>query len=282
MKMFSGIKVPDYVIVMTDCGLDDNASMRQKLEWIRCTGVNPVIITIQHPLEAAGNLIDALWQSRGLNGIIAINIAPRDIARGQGQKSPNGAPFACMTVENAIVISTVCEGNAMFSLVKKLRLAKTFREFDIPTVAQFAREYSLLDAHQAEEMIRTQFRSLNFMPRAGSWLRSGIELPSTEYVLSDVVADVPPCVWWVDKWPNGVHYGNCKTTVLESELPEFRRLGGKFADMRFFSSLAEVPEDDEPALVPGSSGFGKPFLECVIQGKSAAERLRLKAGSPIV
>jgi hypothetical protein len=71
------------------------------------------------------------------------------------------------------------------------------------------------------------------------------------------------------------NFGNCKTTLLETEADMHPTSIARFA------RLKDVP-NDTPALIAGSSGIpGKRFLELVVQGGNAAQHFSLTLGSPL-
>lgn len=223
-------------------------------------------------LEASGNLIDILDASYGRQGVIMVNVAPR---HGIGKKWPNGTPFGYFRYRNTVIVSTV-DGSTL-SLVKKFGLTKIIRLTDVPTVVNKMAEEGYLAAKLVDPIIRTQFRSFDYMPRLAKWIIEGIEVPYEEYEIEKVV-NIDHVVWWVD------NFGNCKTTILPEEI-DFKhgnKINTLIGEISCFNRLKDVPENGKPALIIGSSGFEeKRFLEIVIQGKSASQVYGLKTGSKI-
>lgn len=252
-----------HITIINDCR-DDNATGRQ---MTRMGSLVPEaslsFVGVHNDIEAAGNLVDILDAYEDRKGGILVNVAPR---HGQAKKWPNGTPFGYFTYKNITVVTSV-DGHTL-SLVKKLGLADTVRVMDIPTVLADMRSKGFLDEVLETWITNTQFRSFDFTPRALAWLLSGHALPHTEQALS-TIANMPDTVWCID------NFGNCKTTLLESEAESHP------TSIARFSRLKDVP-NDTPALIAGSSGLpGKRFLELVVQGGSAAKHFSLTTGSPL-
>lgn len=256
---------PKFFDIITDCALDINGANRLWLRAHQLYSIPVHVVGVRHPLEAAGNLIDALDQLHGVPGIILVNVAPR---HGEGKRWPNGTPFGYFWFKETLVVSTIA--GETLSLVKKLGIASEIHVFDIPTVMQWAVAEGHMTQEEADPIIKTQFRSLTFQPLVSSWVAKGFAVPATTEQIPDVAAPiVHPSVWWVD------NFGNCKTTVTDDETKT-----GMLAEIRAFDRLRDVPEDGEPAVIVGSSGFGtKRFFEIVVQGKRAADIAGLMAGS---
>lgn len=225
----------------------------------------------QDELEAAGNLIDMLDASDGNEGVILVNVAPR---QGRGKKWPNGTPFGYFMYKKTLIVATIAEGS--LSLVKKFGLATEIFLTDVPTVVDAMIEQGHLGKELRDLIVKSQFRSCDYMPRLAAWVKKGINVPTETYAL-DQVADAPKAVWWVD------NFGNCKTTVLPEEVGHEagKILKTKVGEIKCFDRLKDIP-NDEAGLIIGSSGLGlKRFLELNVQGKSAAAKFNLKPGTEL-
>lgn len=147
--------------------------------------------------------------------------------------------------------------------------------FDIPEVMAAAAGRRLVPRETADYVVSTQFRSLEFLPRAAFWLMQGYVLPSHRHTLP---ADASDAVRWVD------NFGNCKTTALPGDLAAFRdeeSISG-IASLPHYDRLKDVP-DGEAAFVTGSSCLGeRRFVEIVIQGGNAAQRFGLRSGKHLI
>lgn len=258
-----------FVTIINDCR-DANAFGRQATRAASLFGctVNPVAVA--NDLEAAGNLIDALDAAEGRRGVILVNVAPR---HGAAKRWPNGTPFGWFSYGDTIVAASI--DGLTLSLVKKLGLADAVELFDIPEVMAAAAGHRLVPRETADYVVSTQFRSLEFLPRAAFWLTQGYVLPTRRHALP---AAAPDAVWWVD------NFGNCKTTVLPEDLAAFRdeeSISG-IASLPHYDRLKDVP-DGEAAFVTGSSGLGaRRFVEIVIQGGNAAQRFGLRSGKHLI
>ena len=78
-------------------------------------------------------------------------------------------------------------------------------------------------------------------------------------------------------------FGNCKTTIFPEEAghEHGKVLKTKIGDIMCYDRLKDVP-NDKLGLIVGSSGLGlKRTLEVAVQGKSAAKKLNIGAGTEI-
>ncbi|HTM68864.1 MAG TPA: SAM hydroxide adenosyltransferase [Candidatus Binatia bacterium] len=260
-----------FVTIINDCR-DANAFGRQATRTAALFGCQVHTVAVSGDLEAAGNLIDALDAAEGRKGVILANVAPR---HGAAKKWPNGTPFGWFRNGETLVVASI--DGLTLSLAKKLGLIDGLRVFDIPEVMTAAAAHRLVPRETAEYVTSTQFRSLEFVPRAACWLTQGYDLPSAPLSSADI-ADAPDAVWWVD------NFGNCKTTVLPEDLGAFRdaEAFAGLASLTHYDRLKDVP-DGEAAFVTGSSGLGaRRFVEIVIQGGNASQRYGLRSGKPLL
>ncbi len=262
-----------FVTIINDCD-SPNDFGRQATRIFRLFGRTPVItvgIKFGGTLEAAGNLIDMLDASDGQKGVILMNAAPR---HGEGKKWPNGTPFGYFFYNDTVIISTI-DGYCL-SLAKKFDLIDHIRLTDLPTVVDEMIKQKQLDPKLRDLIVKSQFRSFDYMPRLAKWLTDGLKIPHEKYAVNNIKT-IPQVVWLVDG------FGNCKTTVLHEEVEhkQGKVLKTKIGELTCYERLKDVP-NDTPALIIGSSGFGlKRFLEVVVQGKNAAKFFNLKSGSEI-
>ncbi len=262
-----------FITIINDCR-DGNTMGRQATRASVLFGGAP-ITTVGigwNELEGAGNLIDMLDGSDGQTGIIFANVAPR---HGRGKKWPNGTPFGYFYYHKTLVVATIAE--QMLSLAKKFNVASSLRLTDVTTVVDEMIKRGKLDHNLRERIVKSQFRSYDYMPRLAKWVMDGEEIPSENYSFAKV-EDVPPSIWWVD------NFGNCKTTILPEEINHSpgKVMKTKVGNIACYEHLKDVP-NDESGLTIGSSGLGeKRFLEIVVQGKSASERFNLKSGDLVI
>lgn len=259
-----------FVTLINDCR-DANAFGRQATRAASLFGQSVVTIGVKSDLEAAGNLVDVLDASEGRRGVVLANVAPRN---GDAKKWPNGTPFGWFRHGETIVVASV--DGLTLSLVKKLGLCDAVRVFDIPAVVGDLVRRGVITLDLGNRIVSTQFRSLEFLPRAAKWLTEGVGLPTVRLASADI-EDAPAAVWWVD------NFGNCKTTVLPDELAQFTddEAFAGLASLELHARLKDVA-DGEAAFVVGSSGYGDArFVEVVIQGGDAASRFNLKTGKAL-
>lgn len=262
-----------FVTLITDCK-DDNALGRSVTRLSTLFDCNVATIGVNGwdaDLEAAGNLIDMLDASEGKKGVILVNVAPRHRS---GKKWPNGTPFAYFHYKETLVVISI-DGLSL-SLVKKLGVGSSVNLMDIPTVMKALKDRGVIDQVLEDHVVNTQFRSFEFLPRVAAWLMEGIDIPSEEYLLTEI-SDAPKAIWWID------NFGNCKTTLLESDVvfEVGKKIKTNVGELVCYNRLKDV-EDSHEALIIGSSGLGeKRFLEIVVQGVSAKDHFKLELGDMI-
>lgn len=257
------------ITIINDCR-DANAVGRQVARTTSLLGGSASFIGVTSDLQAAGNIIDILDALEERSGIILVNVAPRN---GKAKKWANGTPFGYFWHKKILVLASI-DGFTL-SLVKKFKLTKFITVLGIPEaldqlIPGGAPQKSLRDA-----IIRTQFRSFDFLPRAAAYLASGKKLRGEKLRIEEI-PDVPPAIWWID------NFGNCKTTLLQVDAKDKNRFSTKFKGLSYFERLKDVP-DKTPALISGSSGLGeKRFLEIVVQGGSAEKKFKVSVGDVII
>jgi len=274
-----------FATIINDCR-DQNAMGRQATRVASLLGCPVTSIGVVHDLEAAGTLVDALDAAEKREGVVLVNVAPRQSNGHQTEKSgvgyliaktgkrPNGSPFGAFFYGKTLVISSL-DGFTL-ALAKKLGVVESVKCFHIPTIVEELTGKGVLTPEVAKRMVDTQFRSFDFLPRAAAWLLSGVALPFEEQTLDMAVPD--PLVWLVDS------FGNVKTTLLaeDIEFNEGSATKTAFGNLTAHARLKDVP-DGVSALVVGSSGIEeKRFLEIVIQGKNAAEHLGITVGARVI
>lgn len=257
-----------FCTIINDCQ-DENAFGRQATKSASLFNCPIVTVGVKSDLEAAGNLIDILDAGEGKEGIILVNVAPR---HGDAKRWPNGTPFGYFLYKETLVVSSI--DGLTLSLVKKLGLTEEVKLFDIPEVLQFLKDKEIISQYGVKHISRTQFRSLEFLPRVAKWIKDGLDLPTTNYPISEI-AGTPNAVWWVD------NFGNCKTTLIAEDV-DFEKgkiIKFEFGELECFDRLSDVP-NETPALIIGSSGLeDKKFLEIIVQGKSAQQVFTLTSGA---
>lgn len=272
-----------FVTVITDCS-DANASARQITRYQSYLGTPAHLVGITMPttnidvlpghgeLETATNLIDTLDATEGLRGVVVANVAPR---QGQGKHWPNGTPFGYFHYQDTLVIATI--DGLTLSLVKKLELTDHIKMFDIPTVVDHMIGLGRLEAWQRDHIVKSQFRSYEFVPRAAKWLTEGQALPYERYDISQV-PDAPKAISYVD------NFGNTVTTLLPEDIgfEVGKEVTTKLGAFKCYERMKDVP-NGETGLIIGSWGIKqRRFVALIIQGKSAAKEYGLKPGMEIL
>lgn len=260
-----------FSVLITDC-LDENARGRQLARLSTLLPCSTAFIGVNSDLEASGNLIDALDAGGGNEGVILVNVAPRQHVQ---EKWGNGTPFGYFWFEKTLIVSTV-DGRTL-SLVKKLDLTKNIQVLDVPTVVEIMFRHGMVNKDEAAYIKGTQFRSFEFLPRAATLLLTEKKLPAKELQLSSI-NDAPSAIWWID------NFGNCKTTLLQSDVTVDTdgMIDLTIGTLPYITHLRDVV-DDTIAIIEGSSGMlGKRFLEITVQGKDAAAELNLFSGMEVL
>jgi hypothetical protein len=262
------------ISIINDC-YDQNAKLRQ-ISRVSSIFQNASTnsFSVDSELEAAGFLVDALDSFEGREGVILVNVAPRN---GSAKKWKNGTPFGYFWYENTLVVSSV--DGLVLSLCKKLGIIEEFYLFDIEEVMNFISDTEL-SPEEKDRIINTQFRSMNFLPRVADWIWRKYDLPKHKYELGEI-QDAPNAVWFID------NFGNIKTTLLREEVSvqDGEELNIKINDnelvVNFYEKLRDLP-DESLGVIDGSSGIeNKRFLEINLQGASAAEKLKVKIGDSV-
>jgi len=262
------------ITIINDC-LDQNAKLRQITRTgslfencsVSCFGV-------RSDLEAAGFLVDAIDAFGGREGIIMVNVAPRNE---RAKKWKNGTPFGFFWNKKTLIISSVDE--LTLSLAKKLGVIKNFYILDIAEVLNSINNKEL-NRNTKRRIINSQFRSFDFLPRAARWIMKKENIPFGEYNLSEIPVS-PNAVWFVD------NFGNIKTTLLKEEInldaknEVAIKINGKIKKFSFYDRLRDFP-NKTTGLTVGSSGVEeKRFLEIISRGGNAGKKLNIKSGSLI-
>ncbi|PIR03536.1 MAG: hypothetical protein COV59_05080 [Candidatus Magasanikbacteria bacterium CG11_big_fil_rev_8_21_14_0_20_39_34] len=256
-----------FITIINDCRCE-NAKIRQLTRAASLFDASVHFSGVQSDREAAYILGDVLDASEGRKGVVLVNVAPRN---GSGKKYPNGTPFGYFFFKDTLVISSIA--GLTLSVVKKLGITESVRVIDIPEVLSFIKEKEKLSESLCDQIINTQFRSFDYLPRVAQWILNGYEIPFEEYSLENVESALGT-VCWID------NFGNCKTNILEKEKQDEISLNG--ISLPFYKRLKDVP-DGEAAVVVGSSGVGDSrFLEIVVQGKSAAKIFNLQVGNKVL
>jgi hypothetical protein len=265
------------IYYISDCN-DDNVKARYGARIQSCIKNAGTItfVGVESDLEASGNLVDVLDGLGGLEAIIFVNVAPRGTMK---TKWPNGTPFGYLQYNNAHIFTTI--DGYMLSLLQKIHGAPlTVAMYDIPSVVP----YLTNDAALQEYIVKSQFRSFDFLPRVAGYVLSGENVPTTPFTDTP---QAPSAVWWID------NFGNAKTTITSSEANFTEQevvkveVNKTIQELPFYERLKDIPFG-ETAIYIGSSGFGTTrFLEITKQkGDELATHhhstvLELSAGTPL-
>ena len=292
------------IISLTDC-TDPNAVARQSARLAALFGHTPTILPLagaDPEGTAALTLLDVLRSTDLLGGagqptVILVNIAPRD------GHWPNGVPFCYLRYREHLVISTL-SARVLEPLRRHLGVEAVEVTDVREAVAAAAAGWAEFTPEQVDEIARTQFRSLWYVPLLARWLVDGRPVPSRTEPLTacrnpaDTVADAAaaadsgtedaaagqPCprVAVVD------NFGNCKLDLPAEDLPGYAsgdaievldRCSGEARAVHCYPRLVDVPRG-EAGLITGSSGFG--FAELVVRGGSAARLFGLCEGDALL
>lgn len=258
------------ITFITDC-TDDNVRARMSAKIDTLFGEKTTFIGVRSDIEAAGNLVEILNILDGKQGVIFVNVAPRDHVQ---KKWENGTPFGYFWHQDTLVVASV-DGYTL-SLVKKFNITSNIKIIEIKNTLPTITQSGMISAEEELAIRNTQFRSLLYVPLAGNYLFENKELPHELYSF-DEVKDMPPAIWWID------NFGNTKTTYTKEDVSfaDGEMLTTALGTYQAYTSLRAVP-DDTLAYTIGSSGWkDTQFIELVAQGVesgSARAKLGLKTG----
>lgn len=260
-----------FVTIINDCCDANEAGRQSTRASLLFPGHNVTFMGLSNysELEAAGHLVDVLDATEGLEGVVLVNSAPR---HGAGKKWENGTPFGWFWYGKTLVAATVA-GHTL-SMVKKLGIMKEFHVTDIPTVLDAMIEKGKFKAENRDRVVKSQFRSYEYLPFLARWVMDGEDVPSETLDMNDV-PDVPQAVWFVDS------FGNCKTTLLPEEIGHEagKKLTTKVGEFTCFNRLKDVPSG-EAGMTIGSSGFKNTrLIEITINGRRASDEFKLQSGT---
>lgn len=282
------------VIALTDCA-DPNALARQSARIAALFGTAPSILPLTGPDPegaAALTLLDLL-RATGLTGapahpaVVLVNIAPRD------GRWPNGAPFCWFRFGGHLVITTLSE-RVLAPVAEYLGVERVHVTDVREAVTAAAAQWAELSSDEVEEIVRTQFRSLWYVPLLARWLVDGHPVPAREHPIGQAQAQTQAHEEGAPSAPDGGvrvavvdNFGNCKLDRPAAALPGYADGGrltvtvgaGQRIQVRCFDRLPDVPYG-EPGITTGSSGVG--FAELVVRGGSAADRFGLREGDRVL
>jgi hypothetical protein len=265
-----------FTTIITDCKGENEAG--RQIARYNSLGLGPTgLIGIDSGLsddstvEGAANLIDILDSVQGKPGVVVLNVAPR----GNKKDGGNGSHFAYFYYKDTLVISTI-KGYCL-AFIKKFGITNKVNVVELSNVLDFTYNQQLTTYNQKDYIVKSQFRSFDFVPRLARWLVDGIKIPSNPLFLTTHYSQPPSCVWCIDA------FGNCKTTLTANDLSlkdSPFKIKTNIGVFPFYKRLKDVPFG-KTAIYIGSSGIGnKRFLEIATQGVagSAAKKLSLKIG----
>ena len=282
------------IISLTDC-TDPNAVARQSARLAALFGRTPAVLPLcgTDPEGAAAlTLLDVLHSTELLGGageptVILVNIAPRD------GHWPNGVPFCYFRVREHLVISTL--NRRVLEPLHRYLGVEAVEVTDVREVLEAAAAgWAEFTPTQVDEIARTQFRSLWYVPLLARWLVDARSVPSrTEALVSEETsgfAGVGNETYAASSARVAIvdNFGNCKLNLPAEELPGysaagtvtvFDRVSHTAREVSCYPRLVDVPRN-EPGIITGSSGYG--FAELVVRGGSAAQLFGLNQGDALL
>ena len=125
-----------------------------------------------------------------------------------------------------------------------------------------------------DEVVGSQFRSYEFVPRLCAYIFAGHRVCSTEVPVSSAAKPFAK-VAYIDC------FGNCKTTVRADEVCSRGTVPTAWGELPYFEHLKDVPVG-EAAVIRGSSGLpGKRLAEVVVNGGNAAQAHGIRVGDDV-
>jgi hypothetical protein len=206
------------IISLTDC-TDPNAVARQCARLAALFGRTPEILPLSGADPegtAALTLLDVLHSTELLGGageptVILVNIAPRD------GHWPNGVPFCYFRVREHLVISTFTP-----RVLEPLRRYLGVEAVEVTDVREAveaaAAGWAEFTPAQVDEIARTQFRSLWYVPLLARWLVDGRPVPSRTEVLNSLNSAPTGATQPLARIAVVDNFGNCKLNLPADEL----------------------------------------------------------------
>jgi hypothetical protein len=266
-----------FTTIITDCKGENEAG--RQISRFNSFGLGPTNLigvgnglSVDVTIEAAGDIVDILDATEG---VVVVNVAPRGNIKIDGE---NGSSFSYFYHKDTLVISTI-KGYCLY-FVKEFGITDKVNVLDLKAVLGWATKNKLINKDKADRIIKSQFRSFEFVPRVARWLTDGYKIPSEPLLLTTYYL-LPAIVWHIDA------FGNCKTTLLTKRLKDRKtekQIKTNLGIFNYYERLKDVPKG-ETAIYTGSSGSGdNRFLEIATQGVlgSAAKKLGIKLGDRIL
>jgi len=255
------------ITIINDCR-DENAKGRQVARVGTLFNTTPNFIGVLDDTELAGNILDTLDAYGDAFAIVLANVAPRGKTSG---RLGNGSHFGFFKFRNSYVLSTI--GGYELSLAKKVGILNKIKLIDFKLTTSLFIEHNLSDLGEVGNLQKTQFRSFEFLPKAGFLLSKLSDLPG-ETIAAEDIKNAQNSIWLID------NFGNLKTTILPEEIGF--TVGRSYSvfdkNLIAYERLKDVPEG-KTGLIIGSSGLeGKHFLEIVVAGGSAGNFFQVKVG----
>lgn len=267
------------VVALTDCA-DPNALARQSARIATLFGGTPTVLPLGGPDPegaAALTLLDLLRSTDLTGGPTRPVVVMVNIARGTALAQRRAV---LLLPARAAPGHQHGEPPRPRPLVTYLGLEEV-QVTDVREVLEAAAAgWAELADTEVEEIVRTQFRSLWYVPLLARWLADGRPVPAQPLAVRPP-AEEAVRVAVVD------NFGNCKLDRPAVELPGYdgadgltvhSRRDGRGVRVRCYDRLPDVPLG-EPGITVGSSGIG--FAELVVRGGSAAELFGLTQGDQV-
>ena len=139
-----------FAAIINDCR-DENARGRQVARVSELLQCGVAFAGVEGDLAASGNLIDTLDATGGREGVVLVNVAPRN---GSGKQWANGTPFAFFRFEKTLVIASF--SGLTLSLVKKLGVVGRLNLVDLTETALLWVRASRISAEHGDVLL-TQY-----------------------------------------------------------------------------------------------------------------------------
>lgn len=257
------MKKSQFYSIITDC-IDSNAVARQEMHaQILFPDSSPTITHVESVTALAGNIIDlvSVAEHAGGVGVIIGNRAPRAEAQGVYE---NGAPFVYAWRNDILLVVTYSE--------ELHAILKEFLDIDTWYLPSEVMRDEIYETYSVDPT--TQFRSLYYAPCLAHYVMHNPDAKGDSIEHGELPEVAPWTVWHVD------NFGNLKTfATLRNYEQQALAINGAVAPL--VERLKDAPEN-HLVVIEGSSGFqGSKFLEVVVQGGSAADRLGRGIGNKL-
>lgn len=265
-------------VILSDCVAPTDTNARARLSMLTqgLFGMTPTMHHVNR-LDVMSFLIADSLTRCPRPGLVLANIAPRNRAH----HYKNGVPFCWAKLPDDHLVVSTAQPEAFAGLKFFETLPNQVHIVDTRNAVQVMTKEGLVGPELEDDIVNSQFRSLDFEPLLAAAILLGINIPTQEFMLlSSKVENPDGTVAFID------NFGNCKLWMHEDAVKKLTenqkvtiRANKQLHEVEFHRQLRNVP-NNKSALIVGSSGHhgGNHLCELVKNGGSAATHFKLAVG----